>query len=437
MSAVIENAVRDSTQPGKQVRATPDEPPAPEVKAGARKMQPARLAAIIAICCLFLVLGYFLALRNIDSRIDLFAEKNPQTTYKVADQDRTEISDSTQAAEEKQKSGIETETGGESALGTPTDVPGAGEEADSDKGQSTIVTEGGGDSIENGAQKLIGETDITGESASRASSTQPVTPEVGTRISADGRQSGFKRVVTGSVREPQAEPTESTPPESRAQISTDASRSDTRSEHATATSGPKQDNALGQSTLASPILTQTDDQSASAIRVSTEEGGAPQLLGQLTVRAADTLGSMIKMVYGIFTVPYLNIVERANPNLADPDTIQVGDTIYFPSIPITVNSSRNQSWWIRIITYHNLIVSIDTLRSYPQHMPPIRLVPHWHEMLGLRFDIISNEVFRSKAEAEAAITEFGTFFAPQTLLPFNRWESGTVFMADPFKSVQE
>jgi hypothetical protein len=60
----------------------------------------------------------------------------------------------------------------------------------------------------------------------------------------------------------------------------------------------------------------------------------PPLLGTLTVKRNDTLGSMIRIIYGDFREHTLEGgASDANPHIGDANAIRVGDTIAFPAIP--------------------------------------------------------------------------------------------------------
>ncbi len=64
---------------------------------------------------------------------------------------------------------------------------------------------------------------------------------------------------------------------------------------------------------------------------------APDLIGKLSVMPGDTLGRLIRGIYGPFSFnpDYTAKVLAVNTHLKNPNRLEVGDTIYFPDLPIT------------------------------------------------------------------------------------------------------
>ncbi len=64
---------------------------------------------------------------------------------------------------------------------------------------------------------------------------------------------------------------------------------------------------------------------------------SPGLLGSLTVMLGDTLGKLIRGIYGPFSFnpAYTKKVLAVNQQLKNPDSLEVGETIFFPDLPIT------------------------------------------------------------------------------------------------------
>ncbi|UCD66811.1 MAG: AAA family ATPase, partial [Deltaproteobacteria bacterium] len=63
---------------------------------------------------------------------------------------------------------------------------------------------------------------------------------------------------------------------------------------------------------------------------------SPDLIGKLTVQPGDTLGRLIRGIYGPFSFnpEYTAKVLAANTHLKNPDRLEVGETVYFPDIPV-------------------------------------------------------------------------------------------------------
>ena len=60
------------------------------------------------------------------------------------------------------------------------------------------------------------------------------------------------------------------------------------------------------------------------------------LLGKLTVQPGETLGKLIRGIYGPFSFnqDYTNKVLAVNPQLRNPGHLEVGETVYFPDLPV-------------------------------------------------------------------------------------------------------
>jgi general secretion pathway protein A len=62
---------------------------------------------------------------------------------------------------------------------------------------------------------------------------------------------------------------------------------------------------------------------------------SPDLMGSLIVQRGDTLGSLIRGIYGPFSFnpDYTKKVLAVNPQLKNPDRLEIGETIFFPDLP--------------------------------------------------------------------------------------------------------
>ena len=68
----------------------------------------------------------------------------------------------------------------------------------------------------------------------------------------------------------------------------------------------------------------------------------------MTVRRNDTLGLMIKIIYGDFRDSTLKAVLDANPHIDHADAIRVGDTIAFPAFPAAFVQRSYPLWWLKV-----------------------------------------------------------------------------------------
>ena len=159
----------------------------------------------------------------------------------------------------------------------------------------------------------------------------------------------------------------------------------------------------------------------------------PKVLGQLTFHRKETLGGMIQSIYGIFNSQYLYAVVEMNPHLTDPDTIDIGEVVVFPAIPLRIKAEEGQKrWWIELYRRDALKDAFDLLRNDRQLAQTSRLIPHWEESSGLQFSIISNGYYYDEETARARLSDLlASRNRPESrLLP--HWNDATVFYANPY-----
>jgi hypothetical protein len=70
---------------------------------------------------------------------------------------------------------------------------------------------------------------------------------------------------------------------------------------------------------------------------SLEPVDKPNLIGKTIVQPGETLGKLIRGIYGPFSFnpDYTSKVVAVNKHLKNPDRLEVGETIYFPDLPIS------------------------------------------------------------------------------------------------------
>jgi len=156
----------------------------------------------------------------------------------------------------------------------------------------------------------------------------------------------------------------------------------------------------------------------------------PSILGQVAVKRLETLGGMIQKIYGIYNSRYLDFVKKANPHLNNPDNIDIDDVISFPTIPAKVKPFKENAWWIEIGEKDNLEAAFNLIRSYPKDAPPVRLIPHWNNFLGLKFSVLLKEYFFVETFAINRLKELPTLIASKGKI-LSKWDENTVFFANP------
>jgi general secretion pathway protein A len=155
------------------------------------------------------------------------------------------------------------------------------------------------------------------------------------------------------------------------------------------------------------------------------------VLGNITLKRADTLSLIIQQVYGNYNSRYFRSLILANPVIDDPDRVDVGQIIYLPAIPVSVGPANQKVWWILIAEEENLQAAFDYLRNYPKNTPPARLIPYWNSQTGNRFAIILKEHFSDQDSARQQLSRMPAGLTSQGRV-LSHWKKDTVFFANPF-----
>ena len=137
------------------------------------------------------------------------------------------------------------------------------------------------------------------------------------------------------------------------------------------------------------------------------------------------------MLYGRFTPNLLERVAQVNPQLHDPDTIEVGAQISFPALPVDIKAIPVDIWWLQLGEYNDLASAMAQRRRLTQEALPVELIAHWNASEGLRFTLVLRELFYSldTAQIEAQRLPARLQLAGQ---PCELWQPHRVFFRNPF-----
>ncbi|MEW6673272.1 MAG: AAA family ATPase [Thermodesulfobacteriota bacterium] len=157
----------------------------------------------------------------------------------------------------------------------------------------------------------------------------------------------------------------------------------------------------------------------------------PSLLGRVALKQNETLWRLIEKVYGEFSYPLQKLLLAANPQIRDPNQIEAGSLISVPAIAVSVKPLTQAVWWIKLEDRDRIDEAIQTLRSYPDTAPPIRMVPNWRPAGNIRFSILLREYFYNETAARGRLAGLPPVFSEKVEI-LTGWEEGTVFFADPY-----
>jgi hypothetical protein len=168
-----------------------------------------------------------------------------------------------------------------------------------------------------------------------------------------------------------------------------------------------------------------------SIEPSPEETDAfPEILGQVTLARNETLWRLVQKVYGVVTDRKFKSLRQTNPDIKNPNHVEIGQIVALPAIPAPVNTVPENSWWVEIETKDNLESAIQHLRTYPEEAPRIRLIPFWNKREGLKFAVVFRGHFSSEALAKARLNGMPPHLVSEGKI-ISSWDEDTVFFADP------
>ncbi len=156
-----------------------------------------------------------------------------------------------------------------------------------------------------------------------------------------------------------------------------------------------------------------------------------RMLGDIKLKHNENLSRVIQKVYGRYTSKYFRSLILANPDIDDPDRVEIGQNIHLPAVPTTVTPKKERVWWILIAQDDTLEAAYDYLRTYPEHAPPASLIPYWTSQSGTRFAIVLKEYFYDEEAAHQRLKDMPPDLSSQATVSA-LWDENTVYFANPF-----
>jgi general secretion pathway protein A len=187
----------------------------------------------------------------------------------------------------------------------------------------------------------------------------------------------------------------------------------------------------GPAVMPDPITEMATSEPPAAEKPDAGLPSPPLLLGALTVKKNDTLGMMVKMVYGDFHDRTLNTVLAANPHIRNADTIRVGDTIAFPAISIPFNPPSYPLWWLKVGEADSLEKAFQSIAATEnRNVPPIRMISTWDPKARLKYGLFVPGFFFNSSTAEAMMATLPAGVSGTAEI-ISAWPPETNFYADP------
>ncbi len=126
----------------------------------------------------------------------------------------------------------------------------------------------------------------------------------------------------------------------------------------------------------------------------------PALLGELAVVPGDTLVGLVRTVYGSTANRFIREVIEANPQLENPNAIDLGDVIRFPAIPMAADTDDTPRYRITVQTSDSIAEArYDSKVLEHKWQRPFRMIARWQPDEGLVFHLVWPAVFQNEQDA--------------------------------------
>ena len=127
----------------------------------------------------------------------------------------------------------------------------------------------------------------------------------------------------------------------------------------------------------------------------------PGLLGTLVLKPQDTLGQMMRDVFGSYgnNPKNMEIILDVNQQINNPNLVRAGDSVHFPSIPVKLTTKAGDVCWIRLLSVDTLPAAYDFLRQEAKELPPLLIIPSLKDSGDIEFNVILGEHFPDRNSA--------------------------------------
>jgi len=184
-----------------------------------------------------------------------------------------------------------------------------------------------------------------------------------------------------------------------------------------------------------PKLASAEKTSPKALPELTSEPSYSTILGQLSLQRNETLSRLIQHVYGGYSSRYFKTFIMANPDIEDPDRVEVGQIVSLPAIPVAVKPPQTPVWWVKVDEKDSLEDAYNILRNLPDSSPAVRLIPYWNPADGTKFALILNKVFKDEQAARSHLEKIPASMSSNSTI-LSLWDKGTVYFANPYFNVK-
>ncbi|MGD8716161.1 MAG: AAA family ATPase [Desulfobacterales bacterium] len=155
------------------------------------------------------------------------------------------------------------------------------------------------------------------------------------------------------------------------------------------------------------------------------------ILGTLILQRNDTLSLIIQQIYGNFNSKYFKTFILANPDIEDPDRVEVGRTVSLPAIPADVKPWDTSVWWVIVAETDSLQDAYNILRMQSDNSLPLRLIPFWNPGDGTKFAVVVKKLFKDERLAQEQLTKLPDELSSNGI-KISMYDENNVYFADPY-----
>jgi general secretion pathway protein A len=157
----------------------------------------------------------------------------------------------------------------------------------------------------------------------------------------------------------------------------------------------------------------------------------PTVIGRLAVRPGDTLIHLVRLVYGTDENRYMRSVIVANPQIKNPNTIDLDDVVAFPAMAFQWDNSLQKAHRIVFEDLETLAAARDKMSTLAQTISaPLSLFCYWTPTEGSRFQLALNKTFDDPHNAQQWLDSLPAAIAEKAGVQ-SGWPKGVLFFSNP------
>lgn len=151
----------------------------------------------------------------------------------------------------------------------------------------------------------------------------------------------------------------------------------------------------------------------------------PKEIGEITVSSGENLSMLVRRVYGESDSLRVRNVMSFNPEVADPNVVEIGDTIRFPATPIQTDISKERPrYWVVLSKFDSLDKGHAFLRKHLMAGLPVRMITRWQGKMGFEFLVVLKTYAENNEEAMKLLKSLPPGIGPDAgiaQLPDTHW----------------